>query len=370
MSPKDPGPAYCLNPDCGKPIGRSTGSGRPRHYCNDACGRAYRRARERYPTPDTLAHNSYAHEVADDLAHDVEQLRRLARAHQPLDALSQILAVERDLEDLKAALVQQARDQREKNAEIARSLHLPPDQLTRKLSAEAVRRRMANRERQPRNRPSRPAPDADTALAAIRIPRQRRPADRDDATPARAREPDRHAPSVGPAAVLARALSHLQRASTKPFRQLAEEAHISASYVSRVLSGERCPSWKVARTLTLACDGDPAEIQPLWAAARGQSPAPRSSLQAALRGLHLSAARPKPAAISNHTRLSSGDITAMFYGTALPPWEAVEELVTALHAEAASLRPLWDAARAAAAGPPPLPTASPPSHSLLAEAFG
>lgn len=175
MSPKDPGPAYCLNPDCGKPIGRSTGSGRPRHYCNDACGRAYRRARERHPTPDTLAHNSYANEVADDLVHDVEQLRRLARAHQPLDALSLILAVERDLEDLKAALVQQARDQREKNAEIARSLHLPPDQLTRKLSSEAVRRRMANRERQPRNRPSRPAPDADTALAAIRIPRQRRP---------------------------------------------------------------------------------------------------------------------------------------------------------------------------------------------------
>jgi hypothetical protein len=60
---------------------------------------------------------------------------------------------------------------------------------------------------------------------------------------------------------------------------------------------------------------------------------------------------------SNHTCLSSGGITAMLHGTALPPCEAVEELVTALHAEAAPMRPLWDAARAAAAGPPPLPPA-------------
>lgn len=112
------------------------------------------------------------------------------------------------------------------------------------------------------------------------------------------------------------------------------------------------------------------EIQPLWAAARGQAPAQRGSLQAALRGLHLAAAQPAPAAIGDHTHLSSSDSTAMLHGTFLPPWEAVEELVTALHAEVTPLRPLWDAARAAAAGPPPPPHASAPPSRLLAEAFG
>ncbi|WP_443057548.1 helix-turn-helix domain-containing protein [Streptomyces sp. IBSBF 2806] len=110
-------------------------------------------------------------------------------------------------------------------------------------------------------------------------------------TTSRARAPDRS--THGPAAVLTRALSQLQHLSGKSRRELAHDTHVSASYVSRVLTGERCPSWKIARRLTLACGGDPAENQPLWAAARGQIPTHRQSLPAALRGLHL-AARPTP----------------------------------------------------------------------------
>ncbi|MFF3513096.1 helix-turn-helix domain-containing protein [Streptomyces sp. NPDC002573] len=370
MTPKDPGPAYCLNPDCGRPIDRSGGSGRPRHYCNDVCGRAYRRAREKHPTPDAVAHNLFADEVADDMARGAEHLRRLTRTRQPLAALSLLRIVERDLEDLKAALVQQARDQREKNAEIARSLSLPPEQLTRKLSSEAVRRRMVNRQQRPRNVPGRPAESEPAASApVISIPRQRRPPARPGgATPFRAREPNQH--PAGPAAVLARALSQLQRVSAKSFRRLAEDTHISASYVSRVLSGERCPSWKVTRALTLACGGDPAEIQPLWAAARGQTPSQRGSLHEALRGLHLSAARPATADLGARSGLSPRAVTGMLSGSTLPAWEDVEELAHALGAEAPPLRPLWNAARAAAAGPPEPPPADLLALRSLAEVLG
>ncbi|MFJ7904518.1 helix-turn-helix domain-containing protein [Streptomyces sp. NPDC096198] len=368
MTPKDPGPAYCLNPDCGRPIDRSVGSGRPRHYCNDICGRAYRRVREKHPTPDAVAHDLFALQVADELARGVEHLRGLTRTRQPLAALSLLRLVERDLEDLKAALVQQARDQREKNAEIARSLSLPPDQLTRKLSAEAVRRRMANRRQRPGGGPALPADPEPTAPAPVRIPRQRRPSAGPGATPFRAREPDRR--PAGPAAVLARALSQLQRASAKPFRRLAEDTDISASYVSRVLSGKRCPSWKITRALTLACGGDPAEIHPLWVAARGRAPSQRGSLHESLRGLHLAAARPATAEVAARSGLNPRAVTGMLDGSTLPAWEDVEELAHALGAEAPPLRPLWNAARATAAGPPEPGPAHWPALRLPAEVPG
>ncbi|WP_123970099.1 helix-turn-helix transcriptional regulator [Streptomyces sp. TLI_185] len=359
MTPKDPGPAHCLNPGCGNPIGRSAGSGRPRHYCSDACGRAYRRAREKSPTPDALAHNEFADQVADDLARVITHMLRLTHAQQPLAALTLLRVVEGDLEDLKAVLIQQARDQRQKNADIAQCLGLPPEQLTRKLSADAVRRRMDSRPlrtrtrvRLPRQAAAPPPTSAPRTVSTARLPDQRRPASsRGEMTPSRARDPDRH--PAGPAAVLTRALSHLQRLSGKTLRELAEDTEVSASYVSRVLNGERCPSWKVARLLTLACGGDPAEIQPLWAAARGQAPTQRQSLPAALRGLHLAAARPRTDELGEHTHLTPHAITGMFDGTALPAWEDVEELAHALNAEAQPLRPLWNAACAALAGPLP-----------------
>ncbi|MGW4088073.1 helix-turn-helix domain-containing protein [Streptomyces sp. NPDC004822] len=365
MTPKDITPAYCLNPGCGNPIGRTTGSGRPRHYCSDACGRAYRRAREKSPTPDTLAHTAFADQVADDLARAVTHMLQLTRTQHPLAALTWLRIVEGDLEDLKAVLIQQARDQRQRNADIAQCLGVPAEQITRKLSADAVRRRMDSRPLRTRTRArarlprqaAAPAPTPPQRVSTARIPGHRRtPADAGEVTPSRARDPDRH--PCGPAAVLTRALSHLQRLSGKSLRELADDSHVSASYVSRVLSGERCPSWKVARLLTLACAGDPAEIQPLWAAARGQVPTQRQSLPAALRGLHLAAARPRTDELGEHTRLTPHTITGMFHGTALPAWEDVEELAHALNAEAQPLRPLWNAACAALAAPLP-PAAGP-----------
>ncbi|MDQ0585830.1 helix-turn-helix domain-containing protein [Streptomyces rishiriensis] len=358
MTPKDLGPAYCPNPECGKPIGRSPGSGRPRNYCSDTCGRAYRKAREKSLTPDALAHQAFAGQVADELARVVTQLLQLAHTRQPLAALSLMRVAEGDLEDLKAALIQQARDDRQKNADIAQCLGLPSEQLTRKYSAEAVRRRKESRPLRTRTRvrlPRQAAPAATSApqaVSAARLPAHRRTADGGgEVTTSRARAPDRHAHS--PAAVLTRALSQLQHLSGKSRRELADDIEVSASYVSRVLSGERCPSWKIARRLTLACGGDPAEIQPLWIAARGQTPAQCQSLPAALRGLHLAAARPRADQIKASTRLTAHAITGMFNGTALPAWEDVEELAHALNAEAQPLRPLWNAARAALAGPLP-----------------
>ncbi|MDC0773904.1 hypothetical protein [Streptomyces sp. HD] len=86
-------------------------------------------------------------------------------------------------------------------------------------------------------------------------------------------------------------------------------------------------------------------------AARGRVPTQRQGLAAALRGLHLAAARPRTEQLGEHTCLTVHAITGMFFGTALPCWEDVEELAHALNAEAQPLRPLWNAACAALAAP-------------------
>lgn len=49
-------------------------------------------------------------------------------------------------------------------------------------------------------------------------------------------------PGQGPAAIIASALSHLQRKSGKTYKAIALDAQVDPSYISRILSGERMPS--------------------------------------------------------------------------------------------------------------------------------
>ncbi|MEV0281683.1 helix-turn-helix transcriptional regulator [Streptomyces sp. NPDC050610] len=139
------------------------------------------------------------------------------------------------------------------------------------------------------------------------------------------------------------ALSHLQRHSGKTLRDLAEEARVSPSYICRVLSSERCPSWKVTRRIVTACRGDLDAVRLLWDTARGQYPVQASSLHTALRGLHLSAACPAPAQIrrSTNNRITEQDVTALLYGAYVPEWETVAHLVDALHGRLETIHPLW-----------------------------
>ena len=67
-----------------------------------------------------------------------------------------------------------------------------------------------------------------------------------------------------PGFAMAQALTDLQRGSGKSVRALARVINYSPSYVSRLLNGERRPSWEIAEKLILACDGDPEPIRPLW----------------------------------------------------------------------------------------------------------
>lgn len=347
----------CEHPECTRRVKRAA-QGRPRKYCSDACRNASRRAGRkagraaRVPgtAPDTSARDDYPREISVDIRNRGTVLLRLASRGEEgiLPMLREAQQLTQDADDLKAALVQQARDRRMPMREVAAALHISSDTVRRHWRPGRIDERMRDRRR--RNRQGRRGPGGGRPVRGG------------------GRWPDADQPNTLATARFARALSHLQRVGGRPLRVVGEEAGVSASYVSRALSGERLPSWPVARRLVLACSGDPAELLPLWEAARGRdrtvprTPPDAGALHAALRGLHLAAARPDPAAVcrSASGRLTPPDIDLLLHGTedgSVPDWSLVEHFIRALHGSPEDVRPLWDAVRrnagTAAASPGP-----------------
>ncbi|MCK1812778.1 helix-turn-helix domain-containing protein [Streptomyces sp. XM4011] len=177
-------------------------------------------------------------------------------------------------------------------------------------------------------------------------------------------------PLDGPDAVLSRALSYLQRTSGRPIKDIAAHAGVSPSFISRVLSGERRPTWPIARSITRACGGDHTTIRPLWEATRGAiTPSPHA-FHAAVQGLHLSAAHPTPHTIHRRSRhlITMDDIYGLLHGAVPDNWWTVDRFVYVLRGQPHVIKPLWDAARDPGRAPrPPVPL---PAVRLPAEAFG
>ncbi|MFI9787879.1 helix-turn-helix domain-containing protein [Kitasatospora sp. NPDC051984] len=139
---------------------------------------------------------------------------------------------------------------------------------------------------------------------------------------------------------LASALATLHRRSDVTVQRAAELAHCSPSYVSRVIVGERVPSWPFVHMLVTILGGNPAEIRLLWEGARGLAPSGRlavgdaaEQLLAALRGLHLAAGEPD---------LGDEEARAVLRGDVVPEWPVVSAVVVALGGQPADVRPVWE----------------------------
>ncbi|MFJ5677839.1 helix-turn-helix domain-containing protein [Streptomyces sp. NPDC093097] len=384
MSPKDPGPVPCARTGCPNEVESGSGPGRRRKYCSDACGRAVRKIRSSRRTPDAKAHDEDALQIADDMACRMAVLRTRIRDGDALAGLRQAVELKRDLECVTAAMVQQARDRGHRGAAIADALHITVDKIGRAYTRERIGRKLTQR----RERRAAVLAAAPAVPLPVRPEQLAAPARQDPSIPARTdgerrritavrnapqrrgcaegeggeeggrvggevAVPDSGPPRQEPGAALASALSHLQRSGDKTLRALADEARVSASYVSRILSGERSPSWTVTRRMVRACGGDPEAVRPLWDAAHGRRLARAGSLHAALRGLYLSAACPDPVDIctSSGNAVTEREFTGLLYGSLVPDWETVGTVVGVLHGRPDDIRPLWDHARFAQLAP-------------------
>lgn len=229
----------CHNPWCGNVITARPGSGRPRKYCDDACRRsAYRKNPQ--PTTEALQHMGYIQELAQDLCLRLAATRDLiarndttaqARQDQTFHLLRNVDLLTEDIEMLRAATVQQARDRDIKLAQVGQLWNLTPAQIRRAWPAHSIGRRM-------RRRAGRRRTELLTTGCGPSVPPPRLRVAGDDTSPRRGCDPD-SSRGNGPLHTFACAMSYLQRTSGTSYKDLAAAARVHRSFVYRVLAGER-----------------------------------------------------------------------------------------------------------------------------------
>ncbi|MFE3501937.1 helix-turn-helix domain-containing protein [Kitasatospora sp. NPDC059146] len=366
---------------CRRTFTRPQRLGRTPSYCRARCQQEAERARKDAPADrslddlvSTLAREHLA--LARQLAQTADAVA-VAEADEDVQAvLGLIQEAEESLEDLRAHAVLQARTRKLPWAAIGQLTGWAAGTARRRWDEAYAARRLAQREaRSQRVQPangtiSGPATQPGTTPAPSgtghRAPEQRQrsifkqvpPAEPAAAPVTDAAEATDPADALQPvaAAKLASALSCLHRRSRRSSRELAADAGVSPSFISRVLAGERIPSWPVADALVRAAGGVPADIRLLWDAAHGILPERpfvatpqvaaefRASLAAAMRGLHLAAFAPDPLTISDISRgrVSPEDAAGLLTGARVPDWPAVEAVLEVLRADPDFVLPLWE----------------------------
>ncbi|MDH2394128.1 helix-turn-helix transcriptional regulator [Streptomyces sp. HNM0663] len=320
---------YGLCGYCRRRFEQRTGRGRRRQYCTVKCRRQAQREREgRLPTQP--AASPLGRSLAEDLQAMAARLLAAEYGGQELETLLRHAGdLAREVECYRAAAVHDARVSGTGWEAVAKAARVSVPTARLRWNGEQVRRAMDRRARQ-------------RARAAEVVA--------DGAGAAEAGGGER---AVTGSKRLTSALSYLHRASRLPIREVAQHTGLSASYVSRILSGERLPSWPVMVSLVKAFGGDPAHLSALWESSHGVCvparqafPQQLARLRAALWGLYLAAARP---GVAHLCRIQPGALTPesvedLLSGDVLPDWETTGAFVSALGAGPAEIRPLWEEA--------------------------
>ncbi|MFD7817630.1 helix-turn-helix domain-containing protein [Streptomyces sp. NPDC059785] len=332
MTGSSPRHDVCRN--CQQPFAQSTGPGRKREYCSTTCRQHAQRKRDgRAGKQRARSALPLGRRIAEDLQTLSAALLEAEYNDQPLEELLRCaVEVTREVECYTSAAIQDARNQGADWKRVAAAAQVSVTTARTQWAEAKVLKRLERRARERAAVRQPPAPGVQPRDAA------------QDRLLSQAAEPA--------SAKLAAALSHLHRSSGLAIRDVAEQLSLSPSYVSRILSGERMPTWPVVCTLVKLFGGEPAELSALFESAHGLVPPAQpgiphavAQLQAALRGLHLAAGRPDPAVIHqiSHGALSAQEINDFLSGVLIPNWEQASALVTALGGGPAEVRPLWEA---------------------------
>ncbi|MER6406243.1 helix-turn-helix transcriptional regulator [Streptomyces viridosporus] len=244
-------------------------------------------------------------------------------------------AIRRELEIYTAAAVQDARHRGEKWESVARVAHVAPETARARWGPERVARMMALHANDKRAAPAR-------WRAARSVPIG-------EGGEGSAGEQGGTAGSVSQ---LASALTQLQMASGRTIREVADLTMLSPSFISRVLSGDRLPTWDLVCALSDIFGSDPAELRVLFEAAHGMTVPQRGpvsaaieQLHAAVRGMHLAAKSPSPERIEllSGKAVSARAARLVLAGLDVPEWEVLSALVCTLGGRPSEVQPLWEA---------------------------
>ncbi|MFF4813733.1 helix-turn-helix domain-containing protein [Kitasatospora sp. NPDC001309] len=300
---------------CEQPFRRRVGRpGRPRVYCGRRCRRLNQQVRDA-ARREPRKIEQWASRIAEDM---LALAGDLVEAEQEQAQLAVRLRLARDLaanaQHFIAAAVHDARTAGHSWKAVGEAAGVSADTARARWAEGKVLQQLQRRElrRPPAPRAVSPTPDAPGVLRARATRREQ----------------------------LASALATLHRRSDVTVQRAAELACCSPSYVSRVLLGERVPSWPFVHMLVTILGGNPAEIRLLWEGAHGLAPSGRlavgdaaDQVLAALRGLHLAAGEPD---------LRDEAYRAVLRGDVVPAWPVVSAMVIALGGQPADVRSVWE----------------------------
>ncbi|MFD9728752.1 helix-turn-helix domain-containing protein [Streptomyces sp. NPDC059072] len=326
MSDEDVENGHCR--ECGGQFLQNEGRGRRKDYCSPACRRRAQRHRDgqrRRPPQSALP---VGRSIAEELYNLASDLLEAEYEGAPLEELlgrTRVLA--KECEYYTSAAVRDARRGGLSWEAVAKAASVSVATARVRWGESKVMRRLAMR--------------AVERAAARQAP-----------TPAQLSRSGDGRAAVGRASrQLAAALSHLHQTSGMTIRQVAESTELSPSYVSRILSVERSPSWQVVCQMTDLFGGDRFELRVLWENTQGLPPAPQDFIEAAtrlngaLRGLHLAAGRPSTRKISEDCsgELDEEAVEDILAGGQVPTWEETGRFVSAVGGHPADIRPQWEA---------------------------
>lgn len=401
---------------CGSLLGGGPGKGRPRKYCGDPCRQAAFRHRRTgtgsadrastlrsapaltkpLPTAPSARHSVAPDRTAGDeliceLARDVQDgARNLARLLPTLDGeepLHRITQLQEQLDGLAAAAVGRARFRRVTWAVVSSALDISEDTARHRYTDRAILRRLArfNRSGTPltslaglfsTTAPTRrtdTAGDADNSGDSGAAGGER-------STSADTQRCGQHERTPAAYNRLAPILSMLIRTAQLTNKEVSRRIGCSASYLSRILSGERVPTWELTRKFAHACGADPDVLRTVWESEKlscrtpwphsdpdpGTPPLPAAErLRAAIHTLHVRAGRPAPSdiAVASRWLFTAGTVASLLEGTVLPPRDLLQNFVLLLGGDVDHFTQLLDdARREAARSTPLLHTPAPPEQ--------
>ncbi|MFD4791224.1 helix-turn-helix domain-containing protein [Streptomyces sp. NPDC058459] len=308
---------------CSGQLVQNTGVGRRRRYCGTACRRRAQRQRQASRAVTVEQQSPLGSAVAAEVHRLAGQLVDSEVRQEELGTLLERAgAIRRELDIYTAAAVQEARHRGEKWEDVARAAHVAPETTRTRWGPERVARMMVSHANEKGAAPARwraarsaPIAEAQEAKDAVR--------------------PE----AVSAMGQLASALTQLQVSSGKTIKEVADRAMLSPSFISRVLSGDRLPTWDLVCSLSGIFESDPAQLRVLFEAAHGMTPAQRQpvtatiqQLHAAVRGLHLAAKEPSAQKIEALSRkaVSAAAVRRVLAGHDVPDWEVLSALVRAL----------------------------------------
>lgn len=322
---------------CAGPLVQNTGAGRRRRYCGTACRRRAQRQRQARRSAVAEQQGPLGRAVATEVHRLAAQLLDSELRQEELATLlERAEAIRRELDMYTAAAVQDARHRGEKWEAVARAAHVAPETARARWGPERVARMMVLHANDKRAAPARW--------------RSARPVPAAEACEDTAVDQSEHAAS--PVSQLASALTQLQVSSGRTIREIADLTMLSPSFISRVLSGDRLPTWDLVCALSDIFCSDPAELRVLFEAAHGVTAPQRQpvtaaieQLHAAVRGLYLAAKSPSADQIEvlSAKAVSVTAARRMLAGVDVPEWDVLSALVCALGGRPAEVKPLWEA---------------------------